>query len=68
MNDIEYGKMRLENILASQKLNYNPYKVSDKELIQTFNKYNSSAIFTELLYLYDAQKYWNLKNISLFPL
>ena len=68
MKDIEYGKMRLENILASQKLNYNPYKVSDKELIQTFNKYNSSAIFTELLYLYDAQEYWNLKNISLFPL
>ena len=68
MNDIEYSKMRLENILASQKLNYNPYKVSDKELIQTFNKYNSSAIFTELLYLYDAQEYWNLKNISLFPL
>ena len=68
MNDIEYSKMRLENILTSQKLNYNPYKVSDKELIQTFNKYNSSAIFTELLYLYDAPKYWNLKNISLFPL
>lgn len=33
MNDLEYSKMRLENILVSQKLNYNPYKVSDKELI-----------------------------------
>lgn len=39
MNDIEYSKMRLEKILASQKLNYNPYKVSDKELIQTFNSF-----------------------------
>lgn len=39
MNDIEYSKMRLEKILVSHKLNYNPYKVSDKELIQTFNSY-----------------------------
>lgn len=27
MNDIEYSKMRFENILESHKLNYNPYKV-----------------------------------------
>lgn len=40
MNNLEYSKMRLEKILMSQKLNYNPYKVSDKELIQTFNTYN----------------------------
>ena len=39
MNKLEYSKMRLKNILASQKLNYNPYKVSDKELIQTFNSF-----------------------------
>lgn len=45
MNDIEYSKMRLEKILASHKLNYNPYKVSDKELIQTFNTYTWSNSF-----------------------
>ena len=39
MNEIEYSKMRLEKILASHKLNYNPYEVSNEELIQTFNTY-----------------------------
>lgn len=39
MNDLEYSRMRLEKILSSRKLNYNPYEVSNEELIQTFNSF-----------------------------
>lgn len=39
MNDIGYSKMRLERILSSTKLNLNPYKLQNLDLIETLNNY-----------------------------